>query len=212
MTQEGRNKTMQEQKEYQIGDIANGHQLTPQGWMPVVVQVVQPRKKRHWLRWSLIAVVAIFVISGISNAMSSGDATPKDSVAPAHHRAQAAAPGHAAKQDKPARKAPVKPAMTAAQENAVDSAKNYLSFESFSRAGLIQQLSSKAGDGFAKKDAVFAVNHITVDWNEQAAKSAKNYLSMTSFSRAGLIQQLSSKAGDQFTHAQAVYGVNKAGL
>ena len=102
--------------------------------------------------------------------------------------------------------------MTASQENAVGAAENYLDFTAFSKKGLIRQLSSKAGDGYPKADAVFAVNHITVDWNEQAVKAAKNYLDLTSFSRDGLIQQLSSAAGDQYTHAQAVYAVNKVGL
>lgn len=102
--------------------------------------------------------------------------------------------------------------MTVAQQNAIDSAKNYLTISGFSRAGLIQQLSSSAGDGFAKADATFAVDHIQANWNDQAAKSAKNYLTISSFSRAGLIQQLESSAGDGFTHAQAVYGVNQTGL
>jgi hypothetical protein len=82
----------------------------------------------------------------------------------------------------------------------------------FSRAGLIGQLSSTSGEGFNVADAVFAVNHIKVDWNKEAVESAKSYLEMGGFSRAGLIQQLSSKAGDQFTLAQATYAATQAGL
>ena len=59
-------------------------------------------------------------------------------------------------------------------------------------------------------DAVFAVNHIKVDWNEQAVKSAREYLSNESFSRQGLIEQLSSSAGEGFTLAQAQYAVGQA--
>jgi hypothetical protein len=104
--------------------------------------------------------------------------------------------------------------MTAAQQQAVESARNYLSTGSgFSRAGLIQQLSSSYGEGFPKAVAIFAVDHLHVNWNEQAVKSARNYLSTGSgFSRAGLIQQLSSSYGEGFTHAQAVYAANKVGL
>ena len=104
------------------------------------------------------------------------------------------------------------PAMTKSQEQAIGSAESYLAYTAFSRKGLIQQLSSEAGEGFSKADATFAVDHIKVNWNEQAARSAKQYLSYTHFSRQGLIQQLESSAGEAFTHAQAVYGVNKAGL
>lgn len=97
-----------------------------------------------------------------------------------------------------------------AQQEAIDSAKQYLSTQAFSKAGLIDQLSSKAGDGFPAKVATFAVNHLDVDWNHQAYLSAKQYLSLESFSKANLIQQLESGAGDKFTHAQAVYGAAKA--
>jgi len=104
------------------------------------------------------------------------------------------------------------PDFTVAQENAIESAQSYLDMSGFSRAGLIQQLTSKMGEGFKAKDAVFAVNHIKVDWNKEAVESAKTYLDMSSFSRAGLIQQLTSKAGDQFTPAQATYAANHVGL
>jgi hypothetical protein len=110
-------------------------------------------------------------------------------------------------------KAKPTPHYTTGQENAIRSAQQYLSLGSgFSRSGLIQQLSSQAGDGFPMAEAVFAVNHIKVDWNQQAYLSGKNYLSLSGFSRAGLIQQLTSKAGDGFTLAQATYAANKLHL
>ena len=101
---------------------------------------------------------------------------------------------------------------TAGQSNALKSAEQYLSQQAFSRTGLINQLSSKFGEGYKKADAIWAVDHVKVNWNEQAYKAAKQYLDMGGFSRSGLIEQLESSAGEGFTHAQAVYGVNKAGL
>jgi hypothetical protein len=79
----------------------------------------------------------------------------------------------------------------------------------FSKQGLIQQLSSSAGEGFSKADAVFAANHVDVNWNDEAVESARSYLDMTSFSRDGLIEQLSSSAGEGFTLAQAQYAADK---
>jgi hypothetical protein len=99
--------------------------------------------------------------------------------------------------------------LTVSQQNAISTAKQYLSTQGFSRRGLIQQLSSKAGP---RKDAVFAVDHIKVNWRHQAVRVAKQYLSIQGFSRRGLIQQLQSKAGSGFTHAQAVYAANHVGL
>ena len=108
--------------------------------------------------------------------------------------------------------APAKPKYTVAEENAIESAQSYLDMQGFSRAGLIEQLTSKAGEGFHQADAVFAVNHIKVDWNKEAVEAAKSYLDMGGFSRASLIEQLSSKSGEQFTLAQARYAANHVGL
>jgi hypothetical protein len=101
--------------------------------------------------------------------------------------------------------------LTGPQKNAVRSAKQYLSISGFSRAGLIQQLSSSAGDGYDVADATVAVDSLDVDWNENATKSAKQYLSISGFSCKGLIQQLSSGAGDKYTQSQATYGAQQAG-
>lgn len=105
-----------------------------------------------------------------------------------------------------------KPRYTVAQQQAIQSAQSYLDMEGFSRAGLIGQLTSNAGEGFRHADAVFAVNHIKVNWNNEAVEAAKSYLDMGGFSRVSLIQQLTSKAGEQFTLAQARYAADHVGL
>lgn len=101
--------------------------------------------------------------------------------------------------------------LTGPQKNAVRSAKQYLSMQGFSRAGLIRQLSSDAGDGYQVADATVAVDSLNVDWNKQAERSAKQYLDMMGFSCKGLIQQLSSSAGDRYTKEQATHGARAAG-
>jgi hypothetical protein len=103
---------------------------------------------------------------------------------------------------------------TVSQQQALTSAQSYLSDgQGFSRAGLIQQLSSSAGEGFGVADATWAVDHSGADWNAQAVMSAKGYMSDgQGFSRAGLIDQLTSSAGEGFTYAQATYAVNRVGL
>lgn len=101
--------------------------------------------------------------------------------------------------------------LTSSQNNAVRSANQYLSMTGFSRDGLIQQLSSDAGDGYSVSDATAAVDSLNADWNENAARSAKQYLEMTGFSCKGLIEQLSSSAGSDYTVEQATYGAREAG-
>ena len=96
--------------------------------------------------------------------------------------------------------------MTRSQENALATAKNYLSFTAFSRSGLIEQLEY---EGFSTEDATFAVDNCGADWFEQAYKSAENYLSFSSFSHSGLVEQLMFEG---FTAEEAEYGVTQTGL
>ena len=96
--------------------------------------------------------------------------------------------------------------------NALRSAESYLEFKGFSKKGLIEQLTSEYGDGFARKDAEWAVDNLDVNWNEQAVRAGQSYLDFKGFSRSGLIDQLSSEYGDQFTKKQATYAADKLGL
>ena len=95
--------------------------------------------------------------------------------------------------------------ITVSQENALEQAKNYLSFSAFSRSGLIDQLEF---EGYSTQDATYAVDHCGANWNEQALKNAKSYLSIMPFSYSGLIEQLEY---DQYTSEQAAYGANNCG-
>ena len=101
--------------------------------------------------------------------------------------------------------------LTGPQKNAVRAAQSYLNISAFSRDGLIEQLSSQAGNGFNVNDATKAVDSLNVDWNQEAVKSAKQYLQMMGFSCKGLVQQLSSRAGGKFTEQQATFGAQRAG-
>ncbi len=104
-----------------------------------------------------------------------------------------------------------KDSLTGQQRNAVRSAQQYMNMTGFSRDGLIQQLSSDAGDGYSVADATAAVDSLSIDWNDNAARSARQYLEMSGFSCNGLIEQLSSSAGDKYTVDQATYGAREAG-
>ena len=99
--------------------------------------------------------------------------------------------------------------MTVAQQQAVDAASGYLSEgQGFSDQGLLQQLTSSAGNGFSESDAEFAINDLNPNWDAQAVDSAGDYLSEgEGFSEQGLLQQLTSSAGAGFTEAQAEYAI-----
>lgn len=120
-------------------------------------------------------------------------------------------PAEAAEPAIPSPEEAVMNALTPQQQNARRNAQQYIDMTGFSREGLIEQLSSDAGSGYARADAIAAVDSMDIDWNEQAARSAKQYLDMTGFSCNGLIEQLSSSAGSGYTKSQAAYGAKQAG-
>lgn len=88
------------------------------------------------------------------------------------------------------------------QRNAVESANNYLSVMPFSDKGLRDQL---AFDGYPQDAIDYAMNNISVDWNEQAVKKARQYDELMGMSDAALYDQL---IFDGFTPEQAQYGVD----
>jgi hypothetical protein len=100
---------------------------------------------------------------------------------------------------------PVGPVETMSQSNAVSTAEDYIQYSSFSRSGLIDQLKY---EGFSTADSTYAVDNITVDWNEQAAQTAQEYLDTSSFSRDGLYDQLIYEG---FSSSQANYGLDAVG-
>lgn len=101
---------------------------------------------------------------------------------------------------------------TLGQKNALKEARSYLKYLSFSRAGLIDQLTSQYGGGYLIEEAEYAVVYLEVNgevnWYEQAVKSAQSYLKYMAFSRNGLLDQLTSQYGEQFTQEEAEYAIS----
>lgn len=172
---------------------------------------------KRFIKVVALIVGGLILIGAIGSALggSSKSETAGTSAAPtvpSTPQTQAAAPATTAPTPKP--KAKPKPKITAAQEQALQSAQGYLSDgQGFSRKGLIDQLTSSYGSGFTKAQAEWAVRHLHPDWNAQAVISAKSYMADgQGFSRAGLLDQLTSAYGSGFTQAQALHAVNVVGL
>lgn len=147
---------------------------------------------------------------------AAADKAAADKAAADKAAADKAAADQAAADEAAAAKAAEAAKGTISQQNAYESAVDYLNFSDFSRKGLIEQLTSEYGEKFPAADAEFAVARLEkeggVDWNAEASEAAKNYLDISSFSRQGLLDQLTSEYGSQFTPKQAEYGVSQAGL
>ena len=93
-------------------------------------------------------------------------------------------------------------AATKGEENALASAKNYLSIMNFSYKGIIEQLEY---DGYLASECQFAADNCEADWYDQAAGSAKQYLSIMSFSKKGLVEQLEY---DGYTESEAQFAAD----
>lgn len=154
-------------------------------------------KTRRW--W--VAGLVLILITGIAGCAEESGSTTSNKKSQASQGEKGGA--------KKKRATKEEPEMTSGERRALESAENYLDLSGFSKAGLMQQLSSSAGEGFSKAEARFAVNNVDVDWKKEAVESARSYLEISPMSKDALIEQLSSSAGENFTPAQARYAANK---
>ena len=162
-------------------------------------------KKKRWIL--SLGLILLIGVAAVGSSSEDGTSPPTADAPKATPQSDEPAPLASRNLAPPAE--PAEPEMTSGQENALESAQGYLDMSGFSKQGLIGQLSSSAGEGFSRADAVFAANHVDVNWNDEAVESAQGYLDMSTFSKQGLIEQLSSSAGEKFTVAQAQYAVDK---
>lgn len=87
---------------------------------------------------------------------------------------------------------------------ALDQARSYLRYQSFSRKNLIDQLEY---EGYTLQASEYAVDNCGADWNEQALKSAKSYVEFSAFSYNGLVNQLES---DGFAESEVDYALENS--
>lgn len=181
---------------------------------PKPSQPAAPKKKNWFLRHKILTALPAVVVLGIIGAAASGSSKKNSSNSNASAPLGGSATMAPTTQTHTTKPSKSKPSLTGPQQQAIESATNYLSEgQGFSRSGMIKQLSSSYGSGFPKAVAVFAVNHLNVNWDQQAVVAAKGYKATGGgFSCSGMIQQLSSSYGSGFTHAQAVYGAKRAGV
>lgn len=97
------------------------------------------------------------------------------------------------------------PQLTLGQKNALETAKDYLEYSSFSKQGLFDQLKF---EGYEDADCQFAVDNCGADWMVQAEKTAKSYMEYSSFSKQGLIDQL---VYEGFSQEEAEHGAAAVG-
>ena len=89
---------------------------------------------------------------------------------------------------------------------AIEKAQSYLSHMPFSPSGLYDQL---LFEGFSEESSQFAIDHLSVDWEEMCYEKAVSYITnVGGFSKQSLIDQL---VFEGFTKKQAKKAVKKLG-
>ena len=87
-------------------------------------------------------------------------------------------------------------------QNALQTAVDYLDYSSFSYPGLYDQM---VYEGYTAEQAQYAVDNVVTDWNQNALQTALDYLEYSSFSDQGLYDQLIYEG---YTAEQAQYAMN----
>src|SRR5690606_7742113 len=141
-------------------------------------QPPQPKKKLGGIKIAGIVVGGIILLGAVGNTLSDDqpEAAPRPTVTVT---ATAEAPSPTPETPAPAEKTPTptptptkeaeptkepEPELTREEQNAIQSAKDYLAFMAFSRQGLIDHL---VFESYPEKVATKAVNYLDVDWMEQ---------------------------------------------
>jgi colicin import membrane protein len=96
---------------------------------------------------------------------------------------------------------------TPSLQSAFDAARYYLDTEAVSKSALLQQMSANGFETYSEAEALYAVNHVGVDWKAEAVEQAKNRESPLSPKR--LMGYLTE--ADGFSKAEATYAVSHAG-
>jgi len=94
-------------------------------------------------------------------------------------------------------------AATRGQKEALEDAKSYLKYSSFSKKGLEDQLDY---EGYTKKEIKYAIKKCKANWKKEALEEAKSYLKYSSFSKKGLEDQLDYEG---YTKKQIKYALKK---
>ena len=93
-------------------------------------------------------------------------------------------------------------------KKALKKAQRYSDNLHMSKAGIYDQLTSEYGENMSKEAALYAIDNVEADWEENALKKAESYANRSHMSKAGVYNQLVSEYGEQFTDDEAQYAID----
>lgn len=165
--------------------------------------------KEFWNKgkWQKVFVVfvCLIVLSGISSALTGEETTSTPQQEEKQETKEESTNQETTETPVQEEQKEAEPQLTVGQKNALQRAKDYLEYSSFSKQGLFDQLKY---EGYEDADCQFAVDNCGADWFVQAEKKAQDYMEYSSFSRQGLIDQL---VFEGFSQEEAEHGAAAVG-
>lgn len=93
-------------------------------------------------------------------------------------------------------------------KSALAKAEIYSDTMHMSKAGIFDQLTADAGEGFSKEAATYALDNLEADYKANALEKAKVYQDSMNMSPKKIYEQLVSEYGEKFTEEEAQYAVD----
>lgn len=160
---------------------------------------VYVEKKPIYKRWWFILICFLFLIGGCSSLFTSpNEDTSQINESMSSESTTKQTSAEEAKEN----------TVPKEYKNALKKAESYAKIMHMSKAGIYNQLTSEAGEGFSVEAAQYAIDTIQCDWNVNALKKAENYQETMAMSPSAIYDQLISEYGEQFTAEQAQYAID----
>ena len=144
--------------------------------------------------------IVVGIVLGLAVGCSSTESTKEvEQVEPSNQKIETSKGNNVIEEQKEAKE---NDTVSFEYKQAEQKAEEYMSFTSFSKKGLKEQLEF---EGFSQEAAEWAVETYNADWSSQACAKAREYLEFSSFSKEGLKDQLLYEG---FTEEEAQYAVD----
>lgn len=168
-------------------------------------------KNPFYIHRLLLAIVAVFIITGCSHAANGSKGSESKSTSSTS--ASSVSDQKTDKKDEPKAEAekPTKDtdnSVPTEYKSALKQAETYSKYMHMSKQGIYKQLTSEYGGKFKPEAAQYAIDNVQADWNENALKKAQSYQKDMHMSPEAIRDQLTSEYGEKFTPEEAEYAVS----
>lgn len=166
------------------------------------------KKQSGKLKWIIVAVILIGIISSTAGGGDSTEATQKsDSTKTEDSNTSNENTSDDTKQIDAEESENKEPDIPMEFKSALIQAESYSDIMHMSKQGIYDQLVSEYGGQFSEEAAQYAIDNLQADYKANALEQAKQYQETMAMSPEAIRDQLTSEYGGQFTQEEADYAV-----